>query len=843
MKLFKNIALLGKKKCHFEYTITIHSVENLSDARTPVYCRCIRGNRKHDTKVSMCSGNKVRWNDERFSFTGTLYELKSGKGRTSYSKKKVWFKIRGGAADMALIASLDLAKYTSKSKELHPVTLSLKDKRKKKTQTLLKISIQCQEASNVVVISAEHSDSDGSDAQSLMASDMDTPRHAKINDREQTPRTPRTPRTPEKLAKRAISPQPVNERTGHLKPEAIDQKWSHKKTATVPNEELDAKKAQTDMVVVEGEEVKEDEIERTNPAAVQQDHLAPENEECLRIPSFHRDINNCDKLRTSSSFLAALSLNSEEVSPTMHSKDNIALEHTDFNNLFSSSRREGHKDGVVDTLDTIIQDMNTPKARALPTEGFVRTSSAPRLPTHRGALTGSPKTLADPKTAPAGKRNGAEQKFVWDDDRIQKMDSKAKKNRQDSVESFLQDEDKQLRAFSSSNRMNIPMRIEEDAEPAPSTDIQPDDQQTKSEPEIRKRNDALEYKVAKPPRSRSAEGEDSTLKRAKENVDMHEKRSKVQCLCSGVITPCLHPVNDRKANRVGHRKVKSKSDSIRWYWNTIPVMPFAVVKTLLNIKAFKSNQQWAMDLILETFDKALEINSSDLTQLIGGLSNVTMLMHLLTSYGNQAEKEVKTFTTNNVHRLRAIGNRSFGEVAQHFVRMMPKLDCEMLFPGDSGLECPVVNVYLSKYEAMLGMLEAQHVSPSLQCQVLQRLFRAFTTHVVNGLLDAHNKHLCDAIGGMGQSQSQWTRCKIMVVVCLDLQVVLSTIDGWCQEHAPKSAFFEKAKKELCPLKDISNILLRGRAIRAVPVLGLNYAQLERFANFYNNNVKPEVNDS
>uniref|UniRef100_A0A7S3YR68 Dilute domain-containing protein n=1 Tax=Lotharella globosa TaxID=91324 RepID=A0A7S3YR68_9EUKA len=220
-----------------------------------------------------------------------------------------------------------------------------------------------------------------------------------------------------------------------------------------------------------------------------------------------------------------------------------------------------------------------------------------------------------------------------------------------------------------------------------------------------------------------------------------------------------------------------------------------------------------------------EINSSDLTQLIGGLSNVTMLMHLLTSYGNQAEKEVKTFTTNNVHRLRAIGNRSFGEVAQHFVRMMPKLDCEMLFPGDSGLECPVVNVYLSKYEAMLGMLEAQHVSPSLQCQVLQRLFRAFTTHVVNGLLDAHNKHLCDAIGGM------------------DLQVVLSTIDGWCQEHAPKSAFFEKAKKELCPLKDISNILLRGRAIRAVPVLGLNYAQLERFANFYNNNVKPEVNDS
>mmetsp|Transcript_31108 Transcript_31108/g.60055 ORF Transcript_31108/g.60055 Transcript_31108/m.60055 type:complete len:95 (-) Transcript_31108:958-1242(-) len=84
-----------------------------------------------------------------------------------------------------------------------------------------------------------------------------------------------------------------------------------------------------------------------------------------------------------------------------------------------------------------------------------------------------------------------------------------------------------------------------------------------------------------------------------------------------------------------------------------------------------------MDLILETFDKALEINSSDLTQLIGGLSNVTMLMHLLTSYGNQAEKEVKTFTTNNVHRLRAIGNRSFGEVAQHFVRMMPKLDCEV----------------------------------------------------------------------------------------------------------------------------------------------------------------------
>jgi len=198
-----------------------------------------------------------------------------------------------------------------------------------------------------------------------------------------------------------------------------------------------------------------------------------------------------------------------------------------------------------------------------------------------------------------------------------------------------------------------------------------------------------------------------------------------------------------------------------------------------------------------------------------------MLMHLLTSYGNQEEKTVKALTTKNVERLREIGNRTFVQVAQHFVRMMPKLDCEMLFPGDSGLECPVVNVYLSKYEAMLGMLQAQHVPPSLQCQVIQRLFRAFTTHVVNGLLDAHNKDLCDAIGGM------------------DLQVVLSTVESWCQEHAPKSTFFERAKKELCPLKDISNILLMGGAIRTVPILGLNYAQLERFANLYNNNVKPE----
>eukprot|EP00466_Bigelowiella_natans_P012066 jgi/Bigna1/128623/aug1.7_g3331 len=155
-KLWKNISFIGKKKCSFNFTISIHGLDNVPADRILVACRCIRGNRKHDTKVAMSGSRKVRWKNEHFRFTGTLYEMKSTKG-VEYSRKEVLFKISSGGSknggersSLMLHGKLDLSKYTSKTKELFVVQLPLKKRKGTKYKTneaavVLKLSIQsCQ---------------------------------------------------------------------------------------------------------------------------------------------------------------------------------------------------------------------------------------------------------------------------------------------------------------------------------------------------------------------------------------------------------------------------------------------------------------------------------------------------------------------------------------------------------------------------------------------------------------------------------------------------------------------------------------------------------------------------
>eukprot|EP00466_Bigelowiella_natans_P012067 jgi/Bigna1/128624/aug1.7_g3332 len=168
--------------------------------------------------------------------------------------------------------------------------------------------------------------------------------------------------------------------------------------------------------------------------------------------------------------------------------------------------------------------------------------------------------------------------------------------------------------------------------------------------------------------------------------------------------------------------------------------------------------------------------------------------------------------------LRVVAEGVFKGIISSFTSMMPKITCKIIDLGDTSLECPVVDVYLTKCEVILDMLHSQYCCPSLQSQILRRLFRSLTSQIVNSLLLEEENHvLCTPSGGFG------------------LKVILSTIDAWCSENAPKSSLFEDARQELHSLRDICNVLLLGKAVSSVPILGLNMLQLETLVKFYGSN--------
>jgi hypothetical protein len=136
------------------------------------------------------------------------------------------------------------------------------------------------------------------------------------------------------------------------------------------------------------------------------------------------------------------------------------------------------------------------------------------------------------------------------------------------------------------------------------------------------------------------------------------------------------------------------------------------------------------------------------------------------------------------------------------------------------LDCPAADVFVAKSSAILTILRSHHVLPSLQAQFLAQIFRIFSCHVANALLqDQASSRLCTMYGGMG------------------LKVSLSSIESWMDEESKTSNIFtEVVTDELAPVRDICNVLLLGKGIRTRAVKGLNYAQLQRLADYYNSNI-------
>ena len=168
-------------------------------------------------------------------------------------------------------------------------------------------------------------------------------------------------------------------------------------------------------------------------------------------------------------------------------------------------------------------------------------------------------------------------------------------------------------------------------------------------------------------------------------------------------------------------------------------------------------------------------------------------------------------------RLLIMGEEIVVELRHAFHDMLPPPDIKSLFPSaELGLECPAVDVFLLKCQAILSLLKSHYIMPSVRSQFLRQIFRIFVSHVSNGLLqDKANATLCNQRGGMG------------------LKIVLANIDGWCDEVAERGAAFRDALQELEPIRDICNVLLLGGAIREKPVRALNFPQLRCLADYYN----------
>ena len=295
-----------------------------------------------------------------------------------------------------------------------------------------------------------------------------------------------------------------------------------------------------------------------------------------------------------------------------------------------------------------------------------------------------------------------------------------------------------------------------------------------------------------------------------------------------IIEPALlDRPSDSKENSSGQSRAAFGADRFRrvrlWTWNTIPVMPCLVMRCLMHCKAFQKSRMWVLEETVAAIRSCLG-RVQGLSETIGGLANVIFLVHLLVRY---AEKKSCLKTKDGVaaeamariaaRRLLIMGEEIVVELRHAFHDMLPPPDIKSLFPSaELGLECPAVDVFLLKCQAILSLLKSHYIMPSVRSQFLRQIFRIFVSHVSNGLLqDKANATLCNQRGGMG------------------LKIVLANIDGWCDEVAERGAAFRDALQELEPIRDICNVLLLGGAIREKPVRALNFPQLQCLADYYN----------
>eukprot|EP00471_Norrisiella_sphaerica_P004147 CAMPEP_0184491702 /NCGR_PEP_ID=MMETSP0113_2-20130426/21165_1 /TAXON_ID=91329 /ORGANISM="Norrisiella sphaerica, Strain BC52" /LENGTH=1099 /DNA_ID=CAMNT_0026876177 /DNA_START=74 /DNA_END=3373 /DNA_ORIENTATION=- len=1021
MKLWKQLSKIGKKKSNFNFVVSIHGVDNLPGDRLPVHCRCIRGNKKHDTKVAISRSDKVSWSDESFTFPGTLYELKSSKGK-SYSRKELVFKIRAGRSGMgergplSLMGKIDLAQYTSKAKELFVVSVPLKIKGGRKkgpdSRIQLKLTIQCQEANSSQCHEAEaspHVDvlsgSEESEALSAM-SELDTPNcdNADIPSFGSEKDSTMSRRTDSRMShkrKGVLAPvQEISDSSCHAE-QAVQQRKLPAAQRETSTESKGSKGADiTDHIaqriivdfedgVPEAEDYKErnesealqsPDIETTFPddaKSKSRDHKSPNKyysdaSSLLSDDTLKKDFSDLTKkvqrdtsematlellkgstlrdLSTVSgdfafgavrdaSFLQSLKKEAVEekqeispgsigvepehpaitlrkphvfIQPTIsdqgppnghkissaslvsyadsqdqnlglvdHKQERPCEINLNFNTLFESSRRSPRWN--VDSehkLDNIITNINKVPSPVRPiTAGGIRE--------HVGDKKEGDLVRKGLNTAPPGRR-ASMPAFQWhmgpdsstsnkNLDRAASSDPHLYECSYDSSPTGHEiDENVEksgpdvLRFNSESKRLDF-QRVDTPVDRKPQgNDIGEDKKDsTREEPEnsssMLPERSLLFIKREVPGESRflstaltnSIESlsastaqhmqttelrnrprEQKVLTKAKVEQEGHQRSDlqeldraravmvqRIESLCTRVVEPSLQAGDS--SLHVGE-EAKWKQSVVRWFWNSIPIMPCVVVRCLNEWKAFTLRNQWAVSHVIECIQTKLK-HCIDLSKRIGGLGSISMLIHLLSGHLETKMKksqedesslaEEVNVVKQAINDLRLVGDDVFSTITKEFLEMMPKMSCKVITSGEeSGLECPILDVYLARCEAILSMLQSQYCAPSLQCQVLQRLFRSFTCMITNSLLlDSDYRRLCNAQGGLG------------------LKVIISTVDAWLSESAPRSKDLQLVKEELLPLRDICNVLLLGKSVKYTPIRGLNLARLEALASRYNSN--------
>mmetsp|Transcript_29058 Transcript_29058/g.70882 ORF Transcript_29058/g.70882 Transcript_29058/m.70882 type:complete len:976 (-) Transcript_29058:172-3099(-) len=891
MKLFRGLQNLGKRKCAFEFVVTIHGLDNVPGDRMPAHCRCIRGNRKHDTKVAISSERKVTWSGEQFTFTGTLFEIKSNKG-VSYSRKELVFKIRAGTSTigerggMTLYGKINLANFTSRAKELFITSVAMKEKRRKRNDptapVMLKLSIQCQAANESPVL--DGSDSEGSRVSDGISgfSELETPRSDQVSQGVSSFRSPSreinlvkpkqstktssnplatvTETTDSKSIEKSGNANPPSGNGANVPPstkpaptlqnalqtanasadkgrsrgDAIDMSIEAQ-TRSVPRQSgnerpprLNTSPPQRDSgdVKLEGKSTADVGpgfgITLTKPTETPSNTLSTSIEQHVQAltPTTHLARPESHPTRVaniSSNNLVRPTVSGDHVAQIQQ----MALPQADFVNIFGSRIQAPSIDDSEHTLDNIIHELDSPETN-------VRPGTAGGLIEGRWSSIEHTQGL---KTAPPGRRQSMPNRsFVWSKEAAAEMTSVKKSTADQSLS------EPQLKAnapvspakfsvsgahSSSEEQMSFP-RISNKQDSLEATGVLESETKVNESLEENMKENGLESDGVAP----GDDGEQDSQQLAEELKAQTELQKKIQVLCDKVVVPCLK-TGDSKLHTAGEKEWKNSI--VHWFWNTVAIMPVVVMRALKAWRAFEPPRHWAVSHIVAKIKETMD-DCEDPSQQIGGLSHISLLMHLMRVHSSKPSKHVvydaKKICEKCVEELRKIGEQIFGSITSSFLRLMPGVTCKVMCDTQNDgadLECPMLlSVYLTKCEAILGMLRSQFVSPSLQSQFIQRIFRQFTSSITNSLLlDPENEYLCDAEGGLA------------------LKIVLSTIDAWCVENAPNSKLFEQAKEELEPLRDICNLLLLGKGVKSTPIRGLNMARLERLAQRYNKQTRNE----
>jgi len=947
MQLLKQFSKIGKRKCSFNFIISIHGVDRLPGDRVALYCRSIRGKRQYDTKVAVSNGPRVAWRDEQFSFTGTLYETQIKGSQPKYAKKTVMFKIRGPRdGEVSLYGEVDLAQYISKTKELHPVTLPLKSKRRRRKsnagqQPLLKLSIVCEAAAT----GGENSESEAASYGSGY-SEMDSPPGAPLSRKGSLGAIlSRVTKDGKRKVRRAYSLQVLPKATARKElPEIAGLRVF--KSATKSGVK---KAAKTSRVVSGPAGISDEKVSRPGKTIKEQiknirisGNETPLSENRESSVPFERKVSNSalksrsDAYRVDES--SDVGLRSPADDSVVYQRGAIVVDsevEADAPGSTSNLQRpQGNRQSISGGAGlgaSAVQNdtgRKTPPLNKSPNSGFEFTSkqsqmrlssksdmklTAKEAPDFKdifararvdssmqrlddvlaGIDDGAPKRDARPRTAPGGRQNrSGAPSWYRDDSNVTNKSKDVGPLERDATFSFgdgqhplgsfndreivfgmsktERDDSDFFQALVAARLATVPQSTPpkrgktllqgevdkvvrsqrtssggKNSEGASSSKERSNSNDGKASPDLRRfqRDDGSGFftqkvEISTPTdtqrkRSRASTRSSASNGRGVATIDENEHRSsvnrfevkeieiapasEVNYLCKKVITDAFEACDSKG------KKHKDWRDGLRsWYWNSIPIMPCVVVRSLVHWNAFMPKGKWVLDAVMKEFENNFKGCTEVRTKEIGMISHLTFMINFIFKLRQDNVLSVNELKNSKQaeDQLREMLIVVVEDLAENCILMMPKIDCHTILMDDGGLQCPQVAVLLSKCQVVMQMLKDQYVLPWVQCHILRCIFRNFVAEVTNSFLcEEKSIHYFNAEGGFG------------------LKVALSNIDAWLEESAPQSELLEPVREELQVLLDICNVLLLGRSVASMPIEQLNLAQLEQLVDRYNKNVK------